>query len=324
MLSYDFRLPPGPKTVEYARLAEELGYRAVWCPEVPAFGHDIWITLARIAEKTTRLKIGPSVLIPSYRHPMAQASAIATIEQLAPGRLMVGFGTGFTGRAGMGKKPLKLAEMRQHINEVKALLRGDVVDIDGGLAQVLASDGWWPDRPVDVPIYMAGQGPKARALAKEITDGLISLGQPVEGFETCLVSTNGTVLDDGEDITSPRASQAVKPLIALGYHFKYEMDRDNVKTLPNGEAWLASVENVEENARHLSVHRGHTLDISNGHDHLVDVSAAKQMSFTGTRDELRERLAQLEAAGATGIIFGTSGYDVERELRAYAEVAGLG
>jgi 5,10-methylenetetrahydromethanopterin reductase len=324
MLTYDFRLPPGPRTVEYAQLAEELGYRAVWCPEVPAFGHDIWITLARIAEQTTRLKVGPSVLIPSYRHPMAQASAIATLEHLAPGRLMVGFGTGFTGRAGMGKKSLKLAEMRKYINEVKALLAGDVVDIDGGLAQVLASDGWWPNRPVDVPIYMAGQGPKARALAKEITDGLISLGQPVEGFDTCLVSTNGTVLDDGEDITSPRASQAVKPLIALSYHFKYEMDRDNVRSLPNGEAWLESVQNVPEDVRHLSVHRGHTLDISNGHDHLVDVSAAKTMSFTGTRAELRERLAQLEANGATGIIFGTSGYDVKRELRAYAEIAGLG
>jgi hypothetical protein len=60
-----------------------------------------------------------------------------------------------------------------------------------------------------------------------------------------------------------------------------------------------------------------------GHDALVDISAAKQMTFTGTREELRERLAQLEARGATGIIFGTSGYDVERELRAYAEVAGL-
>jgi hypothetical protein len=47
------------------------------------------------------------------------------------------------------------------------------------------------------------------------------------------------------------------------------------------------------------------------------------MTFTGTREELRERLAQLEARGATGIIFGTSGYDVERELRACAEVAGL-
>jgi 5,10-methylenetetrahydromethanopterin reductase len=183
----------------------------VWCPEIPAFGHDIWVTLARIAEKTKRIKFGPSVLIPSYRHPMAQASAIATLEQLARGRLMVGFGTGFTGRAGMGKKPLSLASMRTHIAQVKALLRGDIADIDGGLAQILASDGWLPDRPIHVPVYMAGQGPRARALAKEITDGLISLGGPAEGFETCLVSTNGTVLDDGEDVTSPRLDRRQTP-----------------------------------------------------------------------------------------------------------------
>ena len=81
MLTYDFRLPPGPRTADYARLAEDLGFRAVWCPEVPAFGHDIWVTLARIAEKTSRIKFGPAVLIPSYRHPMAQASAIATLER---------------------------------------------------------------------------------------------------------------------------------------------------------------------------------------------------------------------------------------------------
>ena len=91
MLTYDFRLPPGPRTVEYALLAEDLGFRAVWCPEVPAFGHDIWVTLARIAEKTKRIKFGPSVLIPSYRHPMAQASAIATLE--ARGATGIIFGT---------------------------------------------------------------------------------------------------------------------------------------------------------------------------------------------------------------------------------------
>src|SRR5213079_1343728 len=119
-------------------------------------------------------------------------------------------------------------------------------DIDGGLAQILASDGWLPNRPIDVPVYMAGQGPKARALAKEITDGLISLGAPAEGFETCLVSTSGTVLADGEDVISPRASSAVKPLIALAYHFRYTTDPESVKALPNGEAWLASVERVDE------------------------------------------------------------------------------
>ena len=322
MLTYDFRLPPGPRTIELALLAEELGFRAVWCPEIPAFGHDIWVTLARIAEKTKRIKFGPSVLIPSYRHPMAQASAIATLEHIAPGRLIVGFGTGFTGRAGMGKKPLTLAAMRTHITQVRALLRGDIAEIDGGLAQILASDGSLPDRPINVPFYMAGNGPKARALAKEITEGLISPA-PADGFETCLVSTNGTVLDDGEDITSPRASTAVRPLVALAYHLRYTADPESVKALPNGEAWLKSVERVDEKLRHLSLHRGHNLDVSNGHDALVDVSAARQTTFTGTREELRERLAQLEARGATGIIFGTSGYDVERELRAYAEVAGL-
>ena len=59
MLTYDFRLPPGPRTVEYALLAEDLGFRAVWCPEVPAFGHDIWVTLARIAEKRTASNLAP-------------------------------------------------------------------------------------------------------------------------------------------------------------------------------------------------------------------------------------------------------------------------
>ena len=165
--------------------------------------------------------------------------------------------------------------------------------------------------------------PALRALAKQITDGLISLGGPAEGFETCLVSTSGTVLDEREDVTSLRASTAVKPLIALAYHLRYTTDPESVRALPSGEAWLASVERVDAKFRHLSLHRGHNLDVSNGHDALVDVSAAKQMTFTGTREELRERLAQLEARGATGVIFGTSGYDVERELKAYAAVAAL-
>ena len=52
MLTYDFRLPPGPRTVEYALLAEELGFRAVWCPEIPAFGHDIWVTLAHCKRRS--------------------------------------------------------------------------------------------------------------------------------------------------------------------------------------------------------------------------------------------------------------------------------
>ena len=226
----------------------------------------------------------------------------------------------------MGKKPLSLASMRTHITQVKALLRGDIADLDGGLAHILASDGWLPDRPINVPIYYGGprtQGPRARQRDYRRPDFARRTGRRVRRLRF-LVSTGGTVLDDGEDVTSRRALRPfLKPLVALAYHHRFTTDPESMKALPNGEAWLASVERVDEKIRHLSVHRGHNLDVSNGHDALVDVSVAKQTTFTGTREELRERLAQLEARGATGIIFGTSGYDVERELRAYAEVAGL-
>jgi 5,10-methylenetetrahydromethanopterin reductase len=323
MLTYSFRLPPGPNTVAYAMAAERLGYERVWCPEIPAFGHDIWVTLARVAEQTSHIGIGAAVLIPSYRHPMAQASAIATLEALAPGRLWAGFGTGFTGRFAMGQPALSLAHMRRHMLQVRGLLRGEAVEIDGGMAQILASEGWLPERPITVPLLLASQGPRGRQLAHEIADGLISLGAPAPGFNRCLVSINGTVLDDGEDVTSPRASAVLAPLVATAYHFMYSSDPESVTSLPNSAAWLASVEKVPAALRHLSVHRGHILDISNGHDELVDVSLARQVTFTGTRDELRTRLDALEKAGATGVIFGTSGVDVEREMHAFAEVAGL-
>jgi hypothetical protein len=68
---------------------------------------------------------------------------------------------------------------------------------------------------------------------------------------------------------------------------------------------------VPEPIRHLAVNRGHNWDISNGHDALIDTSAAEQMTFTGTPEALRARLVKLEPAGATGVIFGTSGADVE-------------
>ena len=322
-LTYSFRLPPGPQALDHAILAEKLGYERIWSPEIPAFGHDVWIHLARVAERTQRIGIGPAVLIPSYRHPMAQAAAIATLEHIAPGRLMVTFGTGFTGRVAMGQKPLTWEAMRRHLTEVRALLHGEAVEIDGGMAQILASPGLLPDRPIKTPLLLAAQGPKGRAMAKEIADGLVALGSPGQGFNPCFVSVNGTVLDPGETATSPRVRAAVAPIMGTIYHTALARDAEAVKRLPNGQAWLDRVMQVPEAIRHLAVNRGHNWDITNGFDELIDTSAAEQMTFTGTPEALRARIAKLEAAGATGITFGTSGADVERELHAFARLVGL-
>jgi 5,10-methylenetetrahydromethanopterin reductase len=322
-LTYAFRLVPGPQALDQAMLAEKLGYERIWSPEIPAFGHDIWVHLARVAERTRRIGIGPAVLIPSYRHPVAQASAIATLEHIAPGRLMVAFGTGFTGRIALGQKPLSWEAMRRHLLQVRALLQGEAVDIDDGMAQLLASPGLLPDRPIRTPLLLAAQGPKGRAVAKEIADGLVVLRDPGQGFDPCLVSVSGTVLDPGETANSPRVRAAVAPLLCTIYHSTLARDPEAVKRLPSGEAWLNSVMKVPEQIRHLEVNRGHNWDISNGHDTLIDTSAAEQMTFTGAPEALRARLGKLEAAGATGVIFGTSGTDLERELHAFARLVEL-
>ena len=109
-LTYAFRLPPGPQALDHAILAEKLGYQHIWSPEIPAFGHDIWVHLARIAERTERIGIGPAVLTPSYRHPVAQASAIATPEHIAEHPYIVKYSKGMPGGKGnpMGARALYL------------------------------------------------------------------------------------------------------------------------------------------------------------------------------------------------------------------------
>ena len=140
--------------------AEQLGYERAWLYDTPALNGDIWMIAALAATRTSRIGLGPAVLIPNLRHPMAQAAAIATLEELAPGRVAVAIGTGFTGRMAMGQKPLTWAYTKRYIEQVRALLRGEKVEIDGALAQMLHGPEFVSKFPVTTPIVVATNGPK--------------------------------------------------------------------------------------------------------------------------------------------------------------------
>ena len=71
---------PGPDVVEHAVVAESLGYERAWLYDSPALYPDVWVTLARVAERTDRIGLGPAVLIPSLRHVLAQAMAVACVS----------------------------------------------------------------------------------------------------------------------------------------------------------------------------------------------------------------------------------------------------
>src|SRR5258705_12377713 len=93
-------------TPEHVARAEQLGFKRAWLYDSPALYSEVFMALARCAERTTRIGLGPGVMIPSLRHPMLAAASIAELEALAPGRVVVGVGSGFTGRMPLGKRPL--------------------------------------------------------------------------------------------------------------------------------------------------------------------------------------------------------------------------
>ena len=155
-------------TPDHVALAEELGYRRAWLYDSPALYPDVWVILARCADRTTHIGLGPGVLVPSLRHPIVNAAAIATLTRLAPGRIDVAIGSGFTGRMTLGQRPLSWKYVRQYVLALQALLRGESVEWEGGLIQMMHPDGFAESRPITVPIILGVGGPKGDEVAREL------------------------------------------------------------------------------------------------------------------------------------------------------------
>jgi len=315
--------PPHRDIVDHAVLAEQLGYCRVWAYDSPALYGDVWMALARVAERTCRIGLGPAVLVPSFRHVLAQASAIATLEQLAPGRTVVAIGTGFTGRMALGQKALRWATVETYVRQLRALLRGETVEIDGKAVRMIHPKGYAPERPLHVPLLLAANGPKGLAAARELADGILCVAAPQPGFDWCGLLTLGTVLDDGEAPGSSRALQAAGPALTVMYHGIYETGGAAVDGFPGGAEWRERIEGIPEALRHLAVHEDHLVRVTERDRPLLSGEMLKAMTWTGDATEMRARIEQAAAGGATEILYAPMGPDISRELRAFAHASGI-
>ncbi len=317
-----------------AALAEDLGFSHVGFYDTPALEPDVWITIANAVQATRRIQVGTQVLIPSLRHPIAQAAAISTVEQLAPGRLFLGVGTGFTGRMAMGQRPLTWASMRRFLSEMRALLAGEQIEIDGATTQLLHHK---PDfgsaTPIRVPWLVAANGPKGIAVARELGDGLI-YGGPHEhvpaGFRTLQMSAgNAIILKKGETASSPRVLKAAQIPFATQYHVVYEGTSSSaVERLPYGSEWLAALQRHPAEIRHLIVHDLHCVGVTSHDEAFIErhpdtlAEFASQIAITPAM--LRERVDAIAALGATRISFASyMEADWTSVLHAYADAVGL-
>jgi 5,10-methylenetetrahydromethanopterin reductase len=320
-------LAPSKDAPTFARLAEELGYDGIYVYDSPSLFGDVWLSIGRMAEATSRITLGAGVAVPCLRHPMVTAAAIASIEELAPGRLVCGFGAGWSARFAMGQRSMRWEEMRQFFIQLRGLLNGETVEIDGAQCQMIHAPGFAPRRPIKTPLLAAASGPKGFEVARAVADGVFCDREIQGGFEYCLKFAVGTVLDPGEDHTSPRVRETAGPIYTTNFHGMFEIDPKMVDAMPGGVEWRARIETERPaNERHLALHEGHLSAVTERDRPLLDAAGPLLLSatgWTGTPDVVRGHFDEAARSGATEIVMAMAGPDIPRELRAFAKAAGL-
>jgi 5,10-methylenetetrahydromethanopterin reductase len=323
---------PTMDTPDHIAAAERLGYERAWIFDTPQQSPDVFMTLARAAERTTRIGLGPGVLVPSLRHPMAAAAATATLAALAPGRVAVAFGTGFTGRRAMGQNPLSWDFVSRYIVAYRGLIKGEVVEWEGAKLRVFDAPDDLAHAASDVPILLSAMGPKGLEVARSLNlDGLMSFGSAGPGmadFDWSVVQVGGTVLADGEDLGSERVRSVAGGAWAINYHAVHDFQGgvDAVRAaLPGGNAWADVIERTPAEDRHFAIHEGHLMHLNEADRAAWNAGGGviiADVTFTGDREALRAQVDSLAEQGVTELGIMTAGTDIPRELEAFAAALG--
>ncbi len=233
-----------------AQRAEELGFTHAWFYDTQMITADCFVAMAAAAMKTSRIRLGTGVLVPSNRIAAVTANAFATLNGMAPGRIDFGVGTGFSARRAMGLGAMKLADMEEYIRVVYGLLNGETLEttIEGKRKKIrfLNPDAKLINTTDPIRLHVSAYGPKSRALAARLNAGwknfLSDVPSGLAGLQAMqrdwaqagrapgdLYATAwacGCVLQDGEPADSPRALAQAGPRAAVLLHRAADLDME--------------------------------------------------------------------------------------------------
>ena len=162
---------PHADLVKCWKAAEDAGIHMLGLPDNPARQRELYVTSTSCAINTSRIKIFSCVTNPVTRHPSVTASALFALDEIAPGRIGLGIGTGDGALFAAGMtKPATIACLKEYVLAVKTLLRGEEVVYQGRSFRAE-----WRDRapPKNIPVYITCSGPNVIKMASQVVDGLI-------------------------------------------------------------------------------------------------------------------------------------------------------
>jgi 5,10-methylenetetrahydromethanopterin reductase len=159
------RFPAG-KAVALAVEAEERGFAGVWIADSQSESREAFTLLGACAMRTERLLLATGVTNPVTRHVTVLASAFATLEELAPGRVVAVIGAGDTSVRSIGLPPATRVQLADAVESLRALVRGERADVDGHDVAVA-----WAKQPL--PVFVTASAPKNLRLAGAVGDGVL-------------------------------------------------------------------------------------------------------------------------------------------------------
>jgi coenzyme F420-dependent glucose-6-phosphate dehydrogenase len=309
----------GPRElVELGVRAEEVGLDSVWIsdhlqPWRHEGGHapNALAAMAAIGERTERVVLGTSVLTPTFRYnPAVLAQQFATLALLAPGRVVLGVGTGealneiSVGLAEWPEFKERWARLREAVRLMRELWAGERVTFDGDYYRTV--DATIYDRPEGgVPIWVAAGGPQMAKYAGRVGDGFIC--------------TSGK----GMDLYTDKLLPAVEEGRAAS-----DVQRDFSRMIEIKLSYAPTREEALENCRFwaplsLSAEQKHQLDdpveMAAAADALAIEQVASRWIVATTPEEVLAEVRPYVEAGFDHLVFHGPGHDQEQFLTSFAD-----
>ena len=306
---------------DMVRVVDRCGYDYLWLTDSSLHTRNPYVHLALAGRLTTRLILGTAVTNPQTRHPGIVAVNAATLEELAPGRTILGIGAGDRPLRSLGLRPARLQEMRDSINAIRRLLAGEHVTFDGpGFRMDDAHLRF--DSSYTIPVFISASGPKTLEMAGEIADGVIFLG----GLFRDGVEYGLRHIDRG----AQRAGRPRPHVSVFGYG---AIDNDNpdraLEAARSIAAWfpqtapfycdlagLDPVISAEVKARYA----GGEFQEARAAASIMPVSFVRKMAFTGSSEQAFGHLLTLAELGVDSVTLFPLGSKRSETVEAFSKV----
>jgi 5,10-methylenetetrahydromethanopterin reductase len=286
---------PVAEIVRQVRLAEALGFHTIWIADSHLICRELWVTLTACVLGTSRVRLGPGVTVPHSRHLSVTASAILTLDELAPGRIVLGLGTGGSSAQTMGLRLEQVGRARAleaMATDIRRLIRCEPVRFESGTEGRVA----WLEAARHVPLYLAGSGPRMLESAGRLGDGVmmyVGTAPPIlrAGLQCVAkgVAAAGRSLDDLDVVLWTPTSLSRDPAKARDHvrgrvasALRHSLP---VALSPEDQIAVKRVRDGYDAFEHATAGSRHRELVP---DHLVDL-----MALAGTPEEVREQVERV-------------------------------